>query len=179
MKIFRLIILTDRYVYYNLNRLSNRKEKIKVQSHSIAKHVVNLMLKYFLMFQVGGCIYYYIEVFIRGWSHWSMYLLGGLCFLFCSIQNKVPWWDDRLDKQVLRCLAFVLVGEFITGCMVNLWLGWEVWDYSNVPLNLMGQVCAPMAVFFAFLCLMGIGLDNLIRKYAFGEEWRREEKTCT
>lgn len=129
------------------------------------------LVKYFILFQIGGCLYYYIEVINRGWSHWSMYALGGLCFLFCSVQNKIPWWDDKLYKQVLRCTLFVAVGEFITGCIVNLWKGWEVWDYSHVPLNLLGQVCLTMTFFFAGLCLIGIGLDLLIRKYAFGEDW--------
>lgn len=139
------------------------------------KTTTKQLFKYFLLFQIGGCLYYYIEIAVRGWSHWSMYLLGGFCFLFFSIQNKISWWDNRLDKQILRCLGFVLIGEFITGCIVNLWLGWNVWDYTGVPLNIMGQVCFPMAIFFALLCFLGIKLDYVIRKYAFGEEWRIED----
>lgn len=135
------------------------------------KYLFQNLFKYVLLFSLGGCLYYYIEVIMRGWSHWSMFILGGLCFLFCSIQNKIPWWDNKLYKQVLRCTAFVIAGEFITGCMVNLWLGWDVWDYSNRPFQLMGQICLPMAFFFALLCLVGIWLDKKIRYYAFGERW--------
>lgn len=132
---------------------------------------LRLIFKYFLFFQLGGCAYYYLEVLIRGWSHWSMYLLAGLCFLFISVQNKIPWWDQKLYKQLLRCTAFVVSGEFITGCMVNLWKGWRVWDYSRKPFQLMGQICLPMAAFFCMLCLAGIWLDKKIRYYAFGERW--------
>lgn len=133
--------------------------------------VLKNIFKYVLLFNLGGCLYYYIEVLIRGWSHWSMYVLAGICYLFISVQNKIPWWDQKLYKQVLRCTLFVICGEFITGCMVNLWLGWQVWDYSEHSIQLLGQICLPMAVFFGGLCLAGIWLDKKIRYYAFGERW--------
>lgn len=135
--------------------------------------VIKTIFKYSLLFNIGGCLYYYIEVLLRGWSHWSMYVLAGICFLFFSIQNKIPWWDQKMYKQLLRCTAFLLTGEFITGCMVNLWLGWNVWDYSNRPFNLMGQICLSMAVFFCFLAFLGILLDKQIRYYAFDENHKR------
>lgn len=133
--------------------------------------VLKYILKYLLLFVIGGCLYYYIEVLMRGWSHWSMFVLGGMCFLFISVQNKISWWDQKLYKQLLRCVTFILCGEFVTGCMVNLWLGWRVWDYTSRPFQLMGQICLPMAFFFGILALGGIWLDNKIRYYAFGEKW--------
>lgn len=134
------------------------------------KRILKQVFKYGLLFHTGGSIYYYIEVLHRGWSHWSMYLLGGICFLFCSIQNEQKCWEAPLWKQVLRCDIFVLCGEFVTGCMVNLWKGWHVWDYSQYRINLMGQICLPMAFVFAFLCLLGIVLDDVIRWLVFEEE---------
>ena len=133
--------------------------------------VLKNIFKYILLFVIGGCLYYYIEVLLRGYSHWSMFVLAGFCFWFISIQNKITWWDQKLYKQILRCLLFVLAGEFITGCMVNLWLGWNVWDYSRMPLHLLGQVCLPAEFFFGILCLIAIWLDRQIRYYAFGERW--------
>ncbi len=128
------------------------------------------VFKYILFFQMGGLLYYYIEILFRGTSHWSMFLLGGLCYLFCSIQNEDKAWQAPLWRQVLRCVAFVTAGEFITGCMVNLWLGWNVWDYSSVPFNFMGQICLPYAFLFSGLCLVAILLDDYLRYFCFGEK---------
>lgn len=127
------------------------------------------ILKYIFFFQLGGLLYYYIEVLFRGISHWSMFILGGLCYLFCSVQNEDKAWQAPLWRQILRCVAFVTAGEFITGCMVNLWLGWNVWDYSETPLNFMGQICLPYAFLFSGLCLVAILLDDAIRYLCFGE----------
>jgi len=38
-------------------------------------------LKYYMMFIFGGFKYYLIEILWRGYSHVSMYLAGGFCFL--------------------------------------------------------------------------------------------------
>lgn len=41
--------------------------------------------------------------------------------------------------------------EFIFGIVFNLMLDMNVWDYSNVPMNLMGQICLPFSlIWFAF-----------------------------
>lgn len=46
----------------------------------------NIYLKniseYLVLWAVGGCIYYGIEVLFRGFSHISMFMLGGLCMQF-------------------------------------------------------------------------------------------------
>ena len=40
----------------------------------------------------------------------------------------MPLW-----QQVLIGAVGITILEFLTGCIVNLWLGWGVWDYSNLP----------------------------------------------
>ena len=66
--------------------------------------------------------------------------------------------------------AIITVVEFVSGCIINLWLGWNVWDYSHIPLNILGQICLPF--FFAWVgrSLVGIVLDDIIRWLCFGEE---------
>ena len=128
------------------------------------------IIKYLLFFHIGGCLYYYIEILYRGWSHWSMYVLGGICFLFITLQRKHPFLSQSIVRQVLRCDFFVICGEFITGCMVNLWQGWAVWDYIERPMNLMGQICLPLAFVFAGLCLTGIVLSELLEWLVFEEK---------
>ena len=42
--------------------------------------------EYLLIWAVGGCIYYTFEIVFRGFSHWTMFVLGGLCLVFCTAQ---------------------------------------------------------------------------------------------
>ncbi len=138
------------------------------------KKIIKYLFQYILLFGLGGCAYYYTEVLIRGWSHFSMFYLGGLCFCFFSLQKRAHWWKQTIARQLIRCLIFLLSGEFITGCMVNLWKGWQVWDYSEVPLNLYGQICLPMALVFAILCYLALLVEDWIQLYAFGVSQGKE-----
>ena len=40
-----------------------------------------LLNKYLFLFDVGGLLYILIELAWRGWSHWTMFILGGICFI--------------------------------------------------------------------------------------------------
>jgi len=42
-------------------------------------------------------------------------------------------------KSLLGACGITMM-EFITGCIVNIRLGWQVWDYSLLPFNLLGQI---------------------------------------
>lgn len=134
------------------------------------KSVVKQTAKLLFLFLIGGSAYYLIEVLYRGYSHYSMFILGGICFVFAGLQNEYIEWEYPFWKQVLRTEAFVLIGEFITGCIVNLWLGMNVWDYSNMPFNLLGQVSLLYAILFIPLCALAIILDDYIRYWFFREE---------
>ena len=52
------------------------------------------------------------------------------------------------------CFAAIITAiEFAAGCIVNLWLQMDVWDYSFLPLNLFGQVCLLYTFLWALLCI--------------------------
>ena len=36
------------------------------------------------LWALGGMLYYGIEVIFRGFSHWSMFVLGGICMMSVS-----------------------------------------------------------------------------------------------
>ena len=57
--------------------------------------------------------------------------------------------------------------EFVVGCIVNLKLGWNVWDYSSQALDLMGQICPLFSLFWLLLSLPLILLAKLMKKYVF------------
>ena len=49
-----------------------------------------------------------------------------------------------LLKSALASL-FITALEFMIGLVVNLIMGLNIWDYSKVPLNLLGQICLPFS----------------------------------
>lgn len=128
------------------------------------------LIKYIILGIIGGAAYYGIEVLWRGYSHWTMFLLGSFCFVAGGAQNEVVSWDYPFWKQVLQMEILVLVAEFITGCIVNLWLGWNVWDYSSLSGNILGQTSWQFALLFLPLCVVAIILDDYIRYWFFHEE---------
>ena len=126
--------------------------------------------KYEFLFFVGATIYVIIENLYRGYSHWTMFLLGGICFITLGLINEVIPWDMPLLLQMFIGGIIITVLELITGCVVNIWLGWNVWDYSELPFNLWGQISLFSSIVWVGLSLVGIVLDDYIRWKFFGEE---------
>lgn len=131
---------------------------------------MNKLLKYLLLGSVGGCLYLTIELLWRGYSHWSMFVLAFMAFILIGSINEILPWNMPLPAQLLIGAVIITALEFFTGCIVNLWLGWAVWDYSKEPFNLMGQICLKFFVVWYFLSLVGIVLDDWLRFWWFGEE---------
>ena len=131
-----------------------------------------LNLKYLILFTTGALTYILIELLWRGYSHWTMGVLGGVCFIICGGLNEWFKWETPLWAQVLIADIIILSLEFLTGCIVNLLLGWNVWDYSGLPFNLMGQVCAGFAVLWLPIAAFAIILDDWLRYWWFKEENR-------
>lgn len=132
-------------------------------------------LKYAILFGIGGAIYLLIEVVWRSITsgtstHWTMFILGGLCFLAIGAINEYFSWETPFVLQTIIGAGIVLVLEFIFGCVLNLWLGLAIWDYSNVPFNILGQVCLPFAIMWLFLSAIAIVLDDYLRYWIFKEE---------
>lgn len=126
--------------------------------------------KYEFLFFVGATIYVIIEKLYRGYSHWTMFLLGGICFVALGLINEVIPWDMPLLFQMFIGGVIITVLELITGFVVNIWLGWNVWDYSELPFNLWGQISLFSSIGWVGLSLVGIVLDDFIRWKWFGEE---------
>lgn len=122
------------------------------------------------LFLIGGAIYVLIELVYRGYSHWTMFLLGGLCFVLIGGVNEYIPWEMPLWLQAGIGAVIITALEFICGCIVNLALGWNVWDYSNTPLNILGQVCLPFAIIWFAIAHFGIVLDDYLRYWLFKEE---------
>ena len=129
--------------------------------------MVNKLLKLPFLFGVGGTVYYLMEIIWRGYSHWSMFALSGVCFIIIDLLNQT-WKNIRsLIFLIILCTLIITVLEFVTGLIVNLWLGLGVWDYSNMPFNLMGQICLFFSLLWLLVTCIAILVDNLLRWFGF------------
>ena len=67
--------------------------------------------------------------------------------------------------------TFIITGlELITGLIVNVWLGWDIWDYSDLPYNYKGQICLLYSVLWFFASSVAIVMDDFLRYKLFHEE---------
>ena len=101
-----------------------------------------------ILFLAGSCAYPTLEMAWRGRTHYSMAIAGGVCLCL------IDWvCCGSLERKSLftRCLAgagLITGVELAAGLIVNTGLGLGVWDYSKLPLNILGQVCLPSALWF-------------------------------
>jgi len=118
----------------------------------------------------GGFIYFLIELLWRGHSHPSMFIAGGICFILIGGLNNWFSWNLGLLWQALIGAIVITVVEFGAGLIVNIWLGLNVWDYSDLPLNLLGQICLPYTALWIPLAAFAVWLDDFLRWKLYGYE---------
>ncbi len=104
-------------------------------------------------FFMGYFLYALIEIVARGYTHWTMALTGGavlamLYILFTGAPQRIP-----LPALYLLGAIIITAAELMVGMLVNRRLHWDVWDYSDLPLNFQGQICLLYSVFWYFLCI--------------------------
>lgn len=123
-----------------------------------------------ILFFIGGLIYALIEIVGRGFTHWSMFIVGGLCFVIIGLLNEWYTWDMLFWIQQLVGTFVITALELISGYIVNIKLGWNVWDYSDRFLNFHGQICLRNTIYWFFLSAVAIFLDDFIRWKLFDED---------
>lgn len=106
----------------------------------------------------GGTVYFLLEVAYKSLTNhteaisWTMLVLA--IFLTVPVERcgaQLPWKTPFII-QVLCCTALVTLAEFIAGCILNIWLGLGVWDYSNMWGNILGQICPQYTAIWLVLC---------------------------
>lgn len=119
-----------------------------------------------VLWYLGGMGYVGLELLWRGWSHGSMFLVGGLCFLLIGETERLGL---SLWPRALLCGLGITGVELLSGMVLNLGLGLKIWDYSNLPLNILGQVCPVYTLLWQVVSLGAIPADKVLRQLLFGE----------
>ena len=116
-----------------------------------------------LTFLLGAAAYPCLEIAFRGYSHWTMSLAGGLCFaLLYAMEAEMP--DLPFWMKAAAGALIITAVELATGTVVNLWLGWAVWDYSNLRFHFLGQVSLIFAAIWYALCCLFFTVADLVRR---------------
>lgn len=122
--------------------------------------------KYAAIFAVGAILYGAVEIVYRGHTHWTMVLCGGTCLAIFFAINTVLSGDSLWKRCFVGC-ALITALEFIVGCIVNLWLKWNVWDYSARFANVFGQICPAFCLGWYLLSIPAFKLCDHIGKVGF------------
>ena len=121
-----------------------------------------------VMGYLGGLGYMALELLWRGWTHGSMFLLGGLCFVLIGNLDRLFQGMPLLFQSVLGAGIITLL-ELLTGLVLNVWLGLGVWDYSSLPYSFLGQISMTYFFLWIFVALGAVFLEDGLRRGLFGE----------
>ena len=105
------------------------------------------------LFFLGGAGYVGLELLWRGRSHISMFAAGGICFLLLGALQRTKL------SPALRCVlgaGIITAVELLTGLLVN--RQHQVWDYRQMPMNFMGQICLPFSLLWMPVSLAAMTL---------------------
>ena len=114
-----------------------------------------------VLFYLGGMGYVGLELLWRQRSHSSMFILGGLCFLALGeLSESFPKLSP--PTKAAAGAGIVTVLELITGVLVN--RHHNIWDYSGLPANFMGQICLPFTLLWIPVSALAMVIHRRLSK---------------
>lgn len=126
-----------------------------------------------LIFLIGGFLYFIVELLYRGHSHYTMIILGGICFIIIGLLNEnIFEWEMSIIGQMFISSVIISVLELIFGYILNIKLNLQIWTYSDQPYNLYGQICLLYTVIWFWLSLPCILIDDWLRHKLFKDEYK-------
>ena len=121
------------------------------------------VFSYIFAFVLGCAIYPLIEIMYRGYTHYSMAIAGGIGLFLIYLT-----WENLQGKNIffmaLVSACLITLIEFIFGVIFNIFLGENVWSYSELPLNIMGQVCLAYSVLWYLSSIPIIYMCQMMEK---------------
>lgn len=113
-----------------------------------------------IVFILGGAAYGLLETLFRGYTHWTMVITGGACVLTIYVLED---WLLSMNLMAAAAVGALIVTayEFCVGVIVNISLNWQVWDYSAMPGNILGQICPTFTMAWFVLCFIFLGFIKL------------------
>ena len=132
--------------------MGNIKEKFK-------KVLLSFYTECAAVFLSGGILYCSFEMLWRSHTHITMFFAGGLCLLLIHLCEQ----RKKFQKFYLRCIMYAVMitaVELVFGIVFNIILKMSVWDYSNRPFNLWGQICPSFFLVWIALSLAAMAFSR-------------------
>lgn len=85
-----------------------------------------------------------------------------------EIETKMKRFS-LIAKGILGGFVITAV-EFIFGFIFNIILKMKVWDYSNIPFNIKGQICPVFTFIWIILSMIFIPFSGLIKRKISSKE---------
>ncbi len=82
--------------------------------------------------------------------------------LFSLVAEKCK--KRTLVYKASLCALGVTAVEFIFGVVFNVLLKMNVWDYSNLPFNILGQVCLLYTLLWGVLCAIFLPVADMMNR---------------
>lgn len=135
----------------------------------------NILCKEVVLFCIGGISYSIVEFLFKtfiskGTQSWTMMIVGGLAFILIGLINEVFPWSMLFQYQVIIGVSMVTALEYYSGLLINIKLNMHVWDYSQLPFNLNGQICLQFIIAWVPLVAGAIYADDALRYKLWNEE---------
>ncbi|MCI2105486.1 MAG: putative ABC transporter permease [Intestinimonas sp.] len=133
-------------------------------------------LRSLVLWVFGGALYFLLEV---AWKlagghperiSWTMLVLAAIISIPLDQVNEHLPWDMPLWLQAILGGLGITAAELVTGLILNIRLGLDVWDYSDLPLNLWGQICLPYSLLWVLAAGVGIMMFDWLRYWLYGEK---------
>ena len=126
--------------------------------------------RYAVLWYLGGMVYTGMELLWRGWSHGSMFVAGGVCFLLIGHLGEMAQ-PLPITWRMLIGAGIITTVELAAGLLVN--RSYEVWNYSAMPGNFLGQICLPFTLLWIPVSLAAILAYDCLNVHLFGLPKRR------
>lgn len=106
-----------------------------------------------------------------GFSSLWMFIVGGTLGVFLDILNEIKVLRAINYKlRVIMGASAIVCLEFISGVILNMFLKFDIWDYSKNPFNLLGQIDLLHSLYWFIITPFGFWVGDIIRYYIFDEE---------
>ena len=128
----------------------------------MVKSNIKIIIIYLFLFFIGALGYVAIELAFRGRSHWSMAVAGGICFCIFALIGEHLSSLNKIYIPIIGSLIITAV-ELVFGVVFNIILKKNVWDYSSMPFNFLGQICLTFSLIWGLLSIVFIPLASALR----------------
>lgn len=128
------------------------------------------LFKNIILFFFFGGIYCGIEILWRGYTNWTMTIVGGIAGVLIGLLNERYMNKMSILSQCLIGMILITILEGCVGYIINIKFGWNVWDYSLMPGQFFyGQCCIPYSILWFLLSGVAIFADDWIRYLLFDD----------